>query len=128
MPTPAIAVKGTATRGDVRNLCACARPRIRPASMGPCTEAYANTRPDQPCANDRSTSAHSRRGKGRLLASGVVPDLFDESLVALDAELDDDVESQVQQILDVGPCEIPGAVVLLYQQHQLFERQLRAGR
>jgi hypothetical protein len=63
-----------------------------------------------------------------MLAFGVVPDFLYESFVALDAELNDNIDEQVQKTLDVGPREIAAALILFDQQHQLFEGQLGAGR
>src|SRR5580693_339383 len=62
------------------------------------------------------------------LALRVVPDLLDEALVRLDAELDDDIDQQIEQALDVVACELAPALVLLHQQYQLLERQFGARR
>ena len=47
----------------------------------------------------RPASAGGRQAAA--LALGVIPDLFDEALVALDAELDHDIDQQIEQVLDV---------------------------
>ena len=46
----------------------------------------------------------------RRLRSGSIPNFLDEALMPLDAELDDDVDQQVQQALDVaaGQFRPPG--------------------
>src|SRR2546430_275301 len=65
-------------------------------------------------------------GQAATPALGFIPDLLDEALVALDAELDDDIHQQVEQALDVVPGELAPSVALFHEQHQLFERQLPA--
>jgi hypothetical protein len=53
----------------------------------------------------RPADVHSRdsgRAVGGVLAERVEPDLLDEPLMILDAELDHDVDDQVQQAPDVG--------------------------
>ena len=42
------------------------------------------------------------------------------------AELHDDVDEHVQQTLDVFAREVPSSEALLYEEHQLFEGELRA--
>ena len=42
------------------------------------------------------------------LALRLIPDLLDEALVALDAELNDDIDQQIEQALDVAARAAPG--------------------
>ena len=103
---PTVTVSGAAMAGDSKNLCHFARPRANPASIGT----------ERPRRKWRGlTSLESARcslstSSGRLddsaLAFGVVPDLFDESLVGLDPELDHDVDQQIQQTLDLAPRQV----------------------
>src|SRR5438128_1297114 len=48
-------------------------------------------------------------GQAATPALGFIPDFLDEALVALDAELDDDIHQQVEQALDVVPGELAPA-------------------
>jgi hypothetical protein len=51
------------------------------------------------------------------LALGVIPDLFDEALVALKPKLNDDIDQEVQELLDIGPGQLPTRWTLLDQEH-----------
>jgi len=57
---------------------------------------------------------------------GLIPDFLDEALMALDAELYDDIHQQVEQALDVAPRELAPSRALFHEEHQLLERQLAA--
>ena len=65
-------------------------------------------------------------GRAAAPAPGLIPYFLDEALVPLDAELDDDIQQEVEQALDVVPGELAPSVALFHEQHQLFERQLAA--
>src|ERR1700686_3636290 len=67
-------------------------------------------------------------GEAATFASGVVPDLPDEALMALDAELDHDIDEEVEELLDVRARELLPAAALLDQQHELLEGELCARR
>ena len=48
--------------------------------------------------------------------------------MTVDAKLDDDIDQQVQEALDVAARKFAAALILLHQQYQLLEGQLRTGR
>src|SRR5215813_9424033 len=65
-------------------------------------------------------------GQTATAALGLIPDLLDEALVALDAELDDDVDEEVEKALDVRAGEFAPGGALLDEKHELLERELAA--
>src|SRR5438477_622854 len=67
-------------------------------------------------------------GEAATFASGVVPDLPDKALMALDAELDHHINKQVEQLLDVRARQLLPAAALLDEEHELLEGELRARR
>src|SRR5438132_1593384 len=67
-------------------------------------------------------------GEAAAFASGVVPDLPDEALMALDAELDHHINQQVEELLDVRARQLLPAAALLDEEHELLEGELRARR
>src|ERR1700744_3118212 len=69
-----------------------------------------------------------RGAQATAFAVRLIPDLFDESLMALDAELNDDVDQEIQQLLDIGARQFLTGTTLLYQKHQLLEGEFRARR
>src|ERR1700730_293989 len=79
-------------------------------------------------ARGRRAVRSSGGGEAATFASRVVPDLPDEALMALDAELDHDIDEEVEQLLDVRARQLLPAAALLDQQHELLEGELRARR
>src|ERR1700674_2904289 len=67
-------------------------------------------------------------GEGTTLALGVIPDLFDVSLVALEPKLNHDIHEQIEKLLDIRPEQLPPRRALFDQKNQLLERQFRARR
>ena len=61
-------------------------------------------------ADGRQATAFAVRG---------VPDLLDEALVALDAELDHDIHEQVEELLDVRAGQLLPSPALLDEGHSL---------
>src|ERR1700683_3336626 len=70
----------------------------------------------------------TRGAQATAFAVGVIPDLFDEALMALDTELSDDVDQQVQEFLDIGAREFLTRSTLFNEEHQLLEREFSARR
>src|SRR5579883_2830781 len=84
----------------------------------------------EPRTRSRSACRTLPRGSRRWRrphASGPVPDLLDETLVALHAALDDDIDEPPQQTADITARQLPAALALLDEQHQLLEGQRGAG-
>src|SRR6185437_9244344 len=59
-------------------------------------------------------------------AFGFIPHLANKPFMALDAELDHDVDKEIQQALDVRARELPPARALLDEEHQLLKGELAA--
>src|SRR6185437_11835281 len=62
--------------------------------------------------------------QGAVLAARVKVDLFDESPMALDSELNHDIDEEVEECLDVGARELLPSPALLDEKHQLLEGEL----
>src|SRR5277367_1777305 len=67
-----------------------------------------------------------RGAQATAFAVRLIPDLFDEALMALDAELNDDIDQEVQELLDVGARQFLPRATLFDEKHQLFKGQFRA--
>src|ERR1700676_2410002 len=67
-----------------------------------------------------------RGAQATAFAVRLIPDLFDEALMALDAELNDDIDQEVQELLDVGARQFLARTALLHEKYQLLEGQFRA--
>src|ERR1700732_2348573 len=65
-------------------------------------------------------------GSEPALAVRVIPDLLDIPLVALEPELNHDIDEQIEQRLDVGARQFAARGTLLHQKHQLLKRGLAA--
>ena len=108
MPAPTTAVRGAATAGEARNLCTAHAPASRPANIGPAPPHTQTPAPDHPSVSAAPIIRGSTGGRrDATLALGVVPDLLDESLMRLDAELDHDVDEKVQEALDIVARQLP---------------------
>jgi hypothetical protein len=70
----------------------------------------------------------TRGAQATAFAVWVIPDLFDEALMALDTELNDDINQQVQELLDIGAREFLSRSTLFNEKHQLLEREFSARR
>jgi len=68
-----------------------------------------------------------RGAQATAFAVRLIPDLFDEALMALDAELNDDIDQEVQELLDVGARQFLATAALLDEEHELLEGELGAG-
>ena len=68
----------------------------------------------------------TRGAQATAFAVRVIPDLFDEALMALDAELNDDIDQEVEEFLDIGPRQFLARATLFDEEHQLLEGELRA--
>src|SRR5487761_694571 len=87
-------------------------------------------------ASERSTPVATRERRfvltggcqAAVFALGLIPDLTNEALVALDPELDDDIDQEIEEILDVGSRDLPPRRTLLDQEDQLLEGELDARR
>src|ERR1700730_1196325 len=75
------------------------------------------TVPDQPL---------KRGAQATTFAVRLIPDLFDKSLMALDAELNDDIDQEVQEFLDIGARQFLPCATLFHEKHQLLEGECRA--
>src|SRR5487761_255107 len=87
-------------------------------------------------ASERSTPVATRERRfvltggcqAAVFALGLIPDLTNEALVALDPELDDDIDEKMEEIFDVGARELAPRGTLLDEEHQLLEGELGARR
>src|ERR1044072_5427635 len=85
------------------------------------TRPAATTSPLSP----RATHAGLAGGRQRtVLACRVIPDLFDATLAVLDAELHDDVDQEIEQILDLLASQLLAGAALFDEQHELLKRKL----
>src|ERR1700684_2689944 len=78
-----------------------------------------------PLCSDAGSSRYSRRQTAPLTCR-LIPNFLDVTLVALDSELDHNVDKQVQETLYVLPSKLTTAGALLDEQNQLFEGEFRA--
>src|SRR5205823_14284274 len=101
---------------------------MRPRSATPPARSQPGAARGTGAARGRRAVRSGGAGEAATFASGVVPDLPDEALMALDAELDHHIDEQVEQLLDVRARERLPAAALLDQQHELLEGELRARR
>src|ERR1700731_4650533 len=67
-----------------------------------------------------------RGAQATAFAVWLIPDLFDEALMALDAELNDHIDQEVQKLLDVGARQFLPRPALFHEKHQLLEGQFCA--
>src|ERR1700733_8538350 len=67
-----------------------------------------------------------RGAQATAFAVRFIPNLFDKALMALDAELDDDIDKEVQQLLDIGARQFLPCATLLHEKHQLLEGEFCA--
>src|SRR5580693_8290698 len=67
-----------------------------------------------------------RGAQATAFAVWLIPDLFDEALMALDAELNDDIDQEVQELLDVGARQFLPRSALFHEKHQLLKSQFGA--
>src|SRR5487761_1794164 len=87
-------------------------------------------------ASERSTPVATRERRfvltggcqAAVLALGLIPDLTNEALVALDPELDDDIDQEIEEVLDVSPGALAPCGTLLDEEDQLLEGELGARR
>src|ERR1700727_714154 len=79
-------------------------------------------------AGQRAVARLDAGGETATLALGVIPDLLHKALVALEPKLNDDINQEVEELLDIGPRQLPTRRTLLDQEHQLLKREFRARR
>src|ERR1700720_1103539 len=68
----------------------------------------------------------ARGCQSTVFARRVIPDLSDTALSILDAELNDDIDQQIQEALDVGSREFLARAALFDEKDKLLDGQFGA--
>src|ERR1700722_3430432 len=73
-------------------------------------------------------TALAGRCQAAALALGIIVNLTDKALMALDTKLNHHIDKQIQQVLDIRSGQFLATATLFDQQNELFEGELRARR
>src|SRR5882672_9972856 len=111
--------------GDASRASALSEARNKnPARYWDATSAAAVAATPLPTARGQVALGAGRQAAALVLR--LIPDLLNMTMMVIDAELHDDIDHLIEQVLDVGARQVLSAARLLHHEDQLLERERRA--